>query len=257
VKLKKDSTQRFTNTVPYYSKYRPSYPPEAIDLLRLQCGLTPNTVIADIGSGTGILTQLLLELGNRVYAVEPNTTMRQAAEQALKKYPNFISVEGSAEVTTLTSNTIDLITVGTAFHWFDPLKSKIEFRRILTAQGWVALIFNVRDRNAPVVDEYEKLLLEYSKDYQETAAQKFDLTVTEEFFSPNKMYIQVFDNEQLLDWDGLQGRLRSTSYCLPTDDPNFDAMMNALARIFEKYEIQGKIRFKYLTKVYYGRLLYS
>lgn len=253
--MKKDPTQRFTNTVPYYSKYRPSYPQEVIELLKLQCGLTADAVIADVGSGTGILTMLLLELGNCVYAVEPNTNMRHEAEQTLAKYPNFVSVEGSAEVTTLPNHSIDLITVGTAFHWFDPIKTKIEFKRILTKQGWVALIFNVRDQRTPIVNDYEQLLLKYSKDYQNTAAQKFDLSVTEEFFSPNKMHTTIFANEQLLDWDGLQGRLLSTSYCLPADDPNFNVMMNDLAIIFKEHEMRGKVRFKYRTKVHFGQLL--
>src|SRR5271170_3464981 len=119
-----DSKQRFSNRVGDYVRYRPGYPRAVLDLLRDECGLTPKSVVADIGSGTGILTQMLLENGNLVYGVEPNAEMRAAGEEFLAAHPKFRSVAASAEATKLPDASVDLIVAAQAFHWFDPPASR-------------------------------------------------------------------------------------------------------------------------------------
>src|SRR3954471_5425717 len=114
-----DSTRRFSSRVGNYVRYRPSYPLAVLDLLKAECSLTERSVIADIASGTGIFTRMLLENGNRVLGVEPNGEMRLAAEEFLRSYSNFTSVAGSAESTSLADHSVDLVTAAQAAHWFD------------------------------------------------------------------------------------------------------------------------------------------
>src|SRR5713226_3126779 len=139
-----DAKQRFSNRVVDYVRYRPGYPSAVLDLLRSECGLQSSHVIADIGSGTGIMSKLFLENGNRVFGVEPNTEMRQAGEEYLASYDGFSSIEGSAESTTLGDSSIDFVTAGQAFHWFEKEKTRAEFRRILRGKGWVVIAWNDR-----------------------------------------------------------------------------------------------------------------
>ena len=138
------STERFTTRAENYAKYRPTYPPEVIELMRSECGLTADAVVADVGSGTGILSELLLKNGNKVIGVEPNEAMRTAGAELLRTYPKFTSVAGSAEATTLPSASVDLITAGQAFHWFDASAARKEFARVLKPKGFVVLIWNDR-----------------------------------------------------------------------------------------------------------------
>src|SRR5882724_9726235 len=144
----KDATQRFSSRVDNYVRYRPGYPSEVLELLKAECGLKPNTVIADIASGTGILTRMLLENGNPVFGVEPNPEMRKAGEQLLTGYPGFTSVAGGAEATTLDDHSVDIITAAQAAHWFDRERARSEFVRILVPGGWTVLLWNERDTDS-------------------------------------------------------------------------------------------------------------
>jgi len=247
------NTERFADTVENYIKYRPSYPPELLQLLIDQCELTKDKIVADIGSGTGILTQIILDNGNLVFAVEPNQAMRQAAEKHLHDYALFRSVNGTAEATTLVYNSVDLITVGTAFHWFDAVKAKTEFKRIIKSNGFIALAWNVRDQNTKFIAEYEKIISKYNKDYQITSGKKFEIEKLKEFFAPHPMHEQAFAYKQVFNLAGLQGRLLSSSYALRPTDSQYTHMMNELEKIFNEYQENGKIQFNYKTMIYYGR----
>lgn len=66
-----------------YAKYRPSYPQELLKYLCSEIGINKFSTIADIGSGTGILTRQLLNQCSKVYAIEPNDDMRKVAEKKL------------------------------------------------------------------------------------------------------------------------------------------------------------------------------
>jgi len=139
-----DAKQRFSNRVADYVRYRPGYPAALFDLLRVECAFTSNHAVADVGSGTGLLTKLFLENGNRVFGVEPNQEMRRAGEEFLHSFPKFTSVAGSAEATTLGDASVDFVTAGQAFHWFDPQAARREFLRILKTNGWVVIAWNDR-----------------------------------------------------------------------------------------------------------------
>lgn len=247
-------TERFSKTVDNYVKYRPSYPKEVLELLKTECNLQKDTVIADIGSGTGLLTKILLENDNQVYGVEPNAEMRHAGEHFLHGFSNFTSIDGGSENTKLTTNSVDIITAATAFHWFEPVKTKKEFQRILKQPGWVVLIWNVRDIENALVAEYEDLITKFGTDYKTSSASTFDRTATADFFAPFTMQEAEFNNKQIFDWEGFKGRLLSSSYSLQKGDKNYEEMLLALQQIFKKYEKDGIITFTYKTKIYYGRL---
>lgn len=248
------SKERFSQTVEDYVKYRPTYPKKVIEILKNECDLTTNSVLADVGFGTGLLTKLLLENGNFVYGIEPNESMRKAGEKFLQGFSKFESIAGSAEETSLASNSINIITVGTAFHWFDPIKTKTEFQRILKSPGWVMLVWNVRNEAMPLIKDYEKLITEFGRDYKDSAAQKFDESATANFFAPFEMHIKSFPNSQQFDWEGFKGRLLSTSYSLREGQSGFDKMIAELKTIFNHHQKNNKVDFDYVTKLYYGRL---
>ncbi len=250
-----NSTERFSSRVENYIKYRPGYPKAVIDLLRKDCQLTSASVIADIGSGTGILTELLLKNGNTVFGIEPNQEMRGAAERLLSSYPGFHSVAATAEATTLPEKSMDLITASQAFHWFDCGKARREFLRILKPEGWVALIWNDRNiTNHPLFRAYEQLLRTYATEYEAVGHKHADADLVGSFFGTGGFKVATFPNEQVFDYDGLQGRLLSSSYAPEQGHPKHAPMLEGLGAIFKRHEVNGKVTFEYDTVVYYGRL---
>ena len=167
-----DSIQRFSDRVDSYAKYRPTYPPEVLRCLQDQMGLAPEMIVADVGAGTGLLTERFLHNGNTVYAVEPNEGMRKAAEAALNQYPNLRAVDGRSEATTLPDGSVDLVTAAQAFHWFEPVATRAEFVRILRPPCWVALIWNDRrDTATPFMTAYRQMLDTLGTDYQQGGPQ--------------------------------------------------------------------------------------
>ena len=250
-----DPTRRFSSRVEDYVRYRPGYPEALLRLLEGECGLTPESVIADVGSGTGILSELFLRSGNRVYGVEPNREMREAGERLLAAYPNFTSVDGRAEATTLEDACVDFVTAGQAFHWFDPPQARREFERILRPGGWVVLAWNDRrTAGTPFLEDYERLLLEYGTDYREVSVKYMEDSSLSTLFGRAEVRTASFDNEQVFDFEGLRGRLTSSSYSPEPGHPNFEPMMRELESLFRRHEREGRVVVGYDTKVFYGRL---
>ena len=248
------SVERFSSRVENYVKYRPGYPSEILNLLKTECGLTVESTIADLGSGTGKLADVFLRHGYSVIGVEPNAGMRAAAEQILGVYSNFTSLNGTAESTTLPNSSIDLITAGQAFHWFDQRLTRLEATRILKASGWVALIWNDRKLDTtPFLRDYESLLLKYGSDYQEVRHDKAEERIAD-FLGPAIVTLKLFPNDQVFDLDGLRGRVLSSSYTPDAKHPNFSPMVRELEQIFDKHQRNGRVVFDYDTKVYYCHL---
>ena len=250
-----DAKQRFSNRVADYARYRPSYPSAVIDVLRTECGLRPEDVIADVGSGTGILSKLFLENGNRVFAVEPNDEMRHAGEEYLSGFENCSSVTGSAEATTLGNSSVDFVTVAQAFHWFEASTARREFLRILRPAGFVAIIWNERalDRT-PFLRDYEELLNRFGTDYAKVSESYPKREHIQQFFATNPFAHKAFANFQDFDFDALAGRLHSSSYAPKEGHANFAPMMAALREVFEAKQVAGRVRMEYTTQVYFGRL---
>jgi ubiquinone/menaquinone biosynthesis C-methylase UbiE len=249
-----DSTQRFSDRVENYIRYRPSYPPQVLETLRVECGLTPDSTVADIASGTGIFSRLLLENGNRVYGVEPNRDMREAAERLLAEFPLFTSVVGTAESTTLADDSVDCATAAQAAHWFDLPEARKEFARILKPRGWAVLVWNERCTDTtPFLREYEALLLQYGTDYEKVRHEHTTGNIAS-FFEPAPYERRVFDMRQDFDYAQLEGRLLSSSYAPGEGHPQYAPMLRELRRLFDAHQRDGQIGMDYLTRLYYGRL---
>jgi ubiquinone/menaquinone biosynthesis C-methylase UbiE len=154
-------TDKFSGKADVYSKSRPSYPTVFIDYLFSINSLNETSRVADIGSGTGILTRQLLERGVSVVAVEPNDDMRTKAEQDLKGFEHFTSTKGSAEETSLPDNSVDIVIAAQAFHWFDHEKFKLECKRILKQDRKVALVWNSRDSESSLIKENAEIFKKY------------------------------------------------------------------------------------------------
>jgi SAM-dependent methyltransferase len=250
----KDGTQRFSSRVENYVRYRPGYPPEVLALLKKECGLTADSVIADIASGTGIFTRMLAENGNRVFGVEPNDEMRRAGEQYLASYPRFTSVAGTAETTTLADHSVDIITAAQAAHWFDREKARREFIRVLKPGGWTVLLWNERHTDStPFLREYERLLLTYGTDYREVRHERTTAEIAG-FFAPSPFRSSVLEMRQDVDYPALEGRLLSSSYTPTPDDASYESMLRELRRIFDSYQVHDHVSLEYNTLVYCGQL---
>ncbi|MGE0489795.1 MAG: class I SAM-dependent methyltransferase [Vulcanimicrobiota bacterium] len=242
-----DSTARFGETASIYDLYRPDYPQAIVDALEVE-----GKQVADVGSGTGILTRRLLEAGAHVFALEPNPQMRAAAEAKLGHHQRFHSHDGTAESTGLLDQSVDLVTAAQAFHWFRPAETRAEFARILKPDGRVALIWNDRRSSTPLLTDYEAMLLRYGLDYEEVGHRLVFEEHLDGWFDDYETV--VVDNHQTLDWNGLVGRLMSCSYVPRQGHPNYEPMMARLAEIFALHQQDGLVRFEYDSRLFLGRI---
>ena len=246
-----DSVERFSNRVENYVKYRPTYPAAVLDVFRREMGLRQDSIVADVGSGTGISSKLFLENGNTVYGVEPNANMRAAASEYLKEFPNFYSIDGTSTATKLFDRSVDIVTAAQAFHWFDPEPTRSEFKRILKPGGWVALMWNERQLDTtPFLIEYEQLLLKYANDYTKVRHDNINETTLGAFFE-GQFLTATFPNEQVLDLNGIKGRVTSSSYMPAEGDEAYSAMVEELKTLFDKHAESDRISVFYDTNVFY------
>jgi SAM-dependent methyltransferase len=251
----RDPLARFSDRAEDYARYRPHYSHDVVHALKEACGLTPQHLIADIGCGPGMLAEIFLENGNRVIGVEPNREMRIAGEKYLASYPHFSTVEGSAEDTTLPAANTDFVVAGQAFHWFRPPQARVEFARILKPGGWAVLVWHDRDIDStPFLRAYEGCLRQFSNDYEQVTHKYLaSYDVLERFFAPNPMQLIKQHNEQRLDFDGLRGRLLSSSY-MPKSGAKHDALMQELPQLFSAHAVNDRVVLEYETKIFYGHL---
>ena len=250
-----DSTERFTDRVTNYVRFRPGYPDELVEALETEGALAPGYVVADVGGGTGISAELFLRHGYRVVAVEPNAAMRTSAESWLGSNPSFDSAAGTAEATGLSNGCVDLVVAGQAFHWFDPAATRLEFARILRSPDrQVALFWNSRQvEDTPFLQEYERLLLEFGTDYAKVNHRRIGPEMIGGFFG-GPYETRTFRTEQQLDLDGLEGRLLSSSYAPAPGHPRHREMLAALAELFDRRAEEGTVRVLYVTELFFGKL---
>ncbi|MEX0960867.1 MAG: class I SAM-dependent methyltransferase [Burkholderiales bacterium] len=242
-------TKRFSARADNYAKFRPGYPHTVIEYLAAECGLEPAVPVADVGSGTGLLAQMLLEHGCTVYGIEPNREMREAGEAALAGLENFISLDGSAEDTGLPDASVGLIVAGQAFHWFEPARTREEFRRILRETGRVALVWNYRRADASeFLRGYEALLHRYCPEYPRLLDPERHRQKVVAFFSGGALREFSLDNRQRLDYPSFEGRHLSQSYVPLEGEP----MMQALRVLYDTHQRAGAVTLDYETRLYCG-----
>jgi SAM-dependent methyltransferase len=247
-----DPTGRFTGRADEYARSRPGYPVEVVETLRREAGLTPQSVVADVGSGTGILSELFLRNGNVVYGVEPNADMRSAAMRLLGRYPQFRDNDGTAEQTGLPDASVDLVAAGQAFHWFDPIAAREEFRRILRPPRMVALVWNDRRKDgSPFMRGYEQLLANYGTDFRKLRHETVSDGVLQRFFFQGHQ-LRTFPNFQDLDRENLRKRAISASYLPKPGEPGFEQMIAALDGLFLEHQSSGRVRLEYQTLLFFG-----
>ncbi len=248
-------TERFSDRVADYVRFRPDYPMAMLEWLQNEHGVNPHWWVADIGAGTGISSKLFLDGGYRVIAVEPNEPMRSAAEQWLGDNERFRIIDGRATATGLDDASVDLITVAQAFHWFDQDAARREFQRILRPNGLVAVIWNSRRLvGTPFLEGYEALLKKYGTDYTSVAERYGDEPQMRKWFGEGYLGMGRFDHGQQLDFEALSGRLMSSSYAPRAGHPSHEPMMQALRELFERCAEDGRISFDYDTVIYVGKV---
>jgi SAM-dependent methyltransferase len=249
-----DPTRRFTDRVEDYVRYRPGYPSGLLPLLEEELGIEASWTVADIGAGTGLSARPFLELGYTVIAVEPNGAMRAAADAAYGGHSGFRSVAGTAEDTGLPPGSVDLVTAGQAFHWFDPDAARRHFLAILRPPFPAALIWNTRlTEGRAFLEDYEALLVAFGTDYDAVRHDRIDAAVLRAFFRGGHTR-RTLPNAQLLDWPGLRGRLLSSSYTPGPDHPDRPPMLRRLRAVFDDHQRDGRVRMDYVTEVYAGWL---
>ncbi|WP_342440915.1 class I SAM-dependent methyltransferase [Lysinibacillus sp. FSL K6-0057] len=249
------TTGNFTDKADIYAKYRPSYPNEYIDYLLSANELNGDRIVADIGSGTGIFSRQLLERGLHVIGVEPNDDMRQKAEQSLKIHLRFKSIKATAENTTLTGNSVDLVTVAQAFHWFDKNAFKIECQRILKQKGKVALVWNSRDLTNPMIKENAEICQKTCSNFKGFSGGIEETPeVLNSFFKDGKYEFKKYQNDLFFDYEGFLGRNLSASYAPKKDDEEYKNFVFLLSELFEKYSKNGKVVLQNITRSYLGNV---
>ena len=227
--------------------------PTLIDYLEETGRLNRRAVITDIGSGTGKLSEVFLEQGYPIMGIEPNNEMREAGESLLANYLKFESMDGTAETTGLPRNSCDLIICGQSFHWFNIPQTRVDWQRILSPNGWVALIWNERDTQSAFLSDYKSFLRIHAKSYSEVNHRNIDTALIERFCTPNPLEISEFPNHQLFDFPSLLGRYMSSSYAYTAGDPKLDNAVKALRALFEMLQVNDRVRFEYRTRIYSGQ----
>ena len=249
-----DSVNRFSYRAENYDRFRPNYPAGLVTFIHAHVGITAEHTIADIAAGTGIFTEQLAAWGNPVYAVEPNPYMRRKAHHRLAAYGNCFLVEGTAESTNLPDHSIDLLVSAQAFHWFDPLKTKVEFKRVGRGDVHVAIVWNLRNTATDFEAGYEAVIRTYGIDYLKVSQQKMDKAEVLAFFAPASPVYRVFGHMDFLTFEQLRGRTLSYSYMPDEKSPLWSEMLDALEALFDRHQRDGQVRLSYKTRLFIGRI---
>lgn len=254
----RENADRFAGKAQDYQEYRPRYPRKILELLANECGVTRNSTIADIASGTGLCAEIFLENGNPLTAVEPNGEMRAICSLLCRKYPNLKVMDGTAESTGLASASVDLLTAAQAMHWFDLSAAKKEFSRILRSGGWCVVVYNERRMGGDRFhDGYEDLMVSYGIDYQLLRKQTVEESKLRAFFSPARMLRHSLPNLQRLDLEALLGRVVSSSYMPGPGHPRFPSLLEAVERLFRKNQTNGTVDLEYECVISCGQLSHA
>ena len=247
------TVSRFDGRAEAYASARPAYAPALMEWLQSAYHLGPGSVVADIGAGTGKFTTQLLALGATVYAVEPNAEMRAQAEIFLKESKRLQILEGTASATTLPEHHFDFVCAAQAFHWFDVTAFQKECRRLLKPDGLVVLVWNTREATAPVNKAWAAVYARYCPEFKGfmNGLQSDDAKI-QKFFAGQYVH-KVFPAPLHFDQEGFIRRSLSSSYSLKPGEPNFDAYIESLQKVFAAYAEEGVIAIANISEAYVGQ----
>jgi SAM-dependent methyltransferase len=244
-----DPVDVFSSKAARYARYRWDYAPQAIeDLLRVT-GISRDSVVADIGAGTGILTRHFLGVVRRVYAVEPNAEMRRYAVRALSAYPTCRVVDGRGEATTLPDGSVDLIAAAQAIHWCDPHPTRAEFARIAAPGCWLALLRN-RGTNA----ELGAAVSEIYPPESDTETVMVGKREPRSFYYPGDYQVQTYPFTTRNTWETFLGALSTASSAPDEGSPLYAGFARGARRVFERFSVGGVIESHGETELYLGRI---
>lgn len=239
----------FSGKQQYYDDFRPSYPAEAIDFIRKRIG--ENAVVADIGSGTGKLAALLAGHASRLYAVEPNADMRRILRHRTAELPQVHLIAATAESLPLPNHSVDVITVGEAYHWFDNEQTRAEFRRILKPGGHVFLLWNRFVHNA-FYDEMLAVQQAYStapSPRQRTRDDRADA-----LFGPGQWEQRTFAHTLQQTFEQFYGGMSSASSAPEAGTVSGNAYRAAVQALFDRHAARGRVATHVETVCYAGTL---
>lgn len=247
----KSCSERIEN----YLRCQPGYPKKLLNFLYEEVGFSRESVIADVCSGIGVFTRLLLERGSRVVAIEPDNQMREIAERLLSdEFQRFVSLNATVENTTLFDNSVNHIVCTHSLNRFCKNKCKNEFLRILKPAGTVVLIYNRLEQEDDFVKAYQRLLNRYKIHPEKPECQEISETEIFDFFDNTAYNYVSVPNQQSLDFEGAKGRLLSERSLPLQWEDGYNEMLENLHDIFETYKTNRRIFMNYRTEVYIGRL---
>lgn len=250
-----DNTGKFTDKVGFYVKYRPTYPDSFIKYLFGEVGLSQDACVADVGAGTGILTEPLAQRVKTIYAIEPNRNMRIACMEACGRNCSFIALDGTAEDTGIPDHAVDFITVAQAFHWFDRNRTHQEFTRIIKPEGLVVLVWNSRIPESVLTIENNALCRKHCPGFTGFSGGRESSVEQFMFFFRNETYeTRSFPNDRVLTLEEFIGNSLSASYAPHPDHTGYKAFVDDLACLFERYAKNGLLRVPMHTWSYAGRI---
>lgn len=251
-----DSTKRFSNLALDYDRWRPRYPRAAIDFIARELELVAGARIADLGAGTGIFSESLLDAGYAVALVEPNADMLQLARDTLGHWDAITFHQKPAEATGLPDRHVQAAVAAQAFHWFDIPAVREELYRIVEPPHGFAALWNVRRTDTTeFLAAYHAFLIEWGTDYEAIhARQEHASESVEELFEGASFSVACLDNVQHFDYEGLQGRLLSCSFVPRSGDERFAPMLEALRGLYDAYCVGDQVAFEYDCQVFAGRL---
>ncbi|MDE6558069.1 MAG: class I SAM-dependent methyltransferase [Clostridia bacterium] len=250
-----NNEEKFSGKATDYDNARPAYAESLINALYSDFGFSTQSVIADIGSGTGIFTEQLLKRGNKVYGVEPNADMRKAGEERLKGYRDFVSVNGDAANTKLKTSSVDIVTVAQALHWFPLEEFSKECKRILKPNGQVVIVYNQRcndfinkNIDAAIARNCDIRSASTGAAYIELKRKRINELYHGKFIEISKSNSLLMDKKKFLCY------WLSRSYAPREGDTCYEPFVNDVAAIFDKYAKDGRITIKQKSEAYIGKV---